>query len=75
MNELVILEHLQRLDVKPGEVLVAKFAQHLTRQMAEIVQEQFRAAFAGTSLEGVKVLVIDGDVELGVVSAEPGDPV
>jgi len=73
MNEVAILESLQRLDVKPGEVLVAKFADTLTSEMVERVQQQFRAAFAGTSLESVRVLIIDGDVELSVASADPGE--
>jgi hypothetical protein len=66
VNEIEFLEHLQRLDLKPGDVLVAKTKEPISQEMVARLQSAFTAAFAGTALESVRVVIVD-DIELGAL--------
>lgn len=57
------VEDIRRLDVKPGETLVASVAADTTPDMARSLHE----ALLDGLPDGVKVLVVAGEVDLSVV--------
>lgn len=60
------LGDMQRLQPKPGDVFVLTCEQRVDQATAE----RIRAMVSGT-LNGAKVLVLDGGLKLGVVAAQP----
>lgn len=67
MSQTIELESIRRLDVKPGETLVATLPEGVTRQE----WAQVRDALAEYVPEGAKLLVVSGVVDLSVLSADP----
>lgn len=66
MSETIEVESIRRLDVKPGETLVVTLPETARPEdMASI-----EAAMVDRMPDGVKLLIVSHDVELGVVSAE-----
>ena len=69
MEGFEYVDHLQRLDLEPGDVLVVHSKAYSTMEVAERIKAQFRDV-----LPGVKVLVVFGDLDLAAVrSASLGE--
>lgn len=54
---------IAKLQLAPGDILVAKFGQGLTFEAAQAVREQFCGA-----VPGHRVLIIDCDLDLSVLT-------
>ncbi len=65
--EIRYLGDLQRLEMKPGEVLVLKCQDRLPLAAVERIKAHFT-----NELPGVKVLVLDGGMDIGVLSPIAG---
>lgn len=55
---------IARLNLKPGDVLIAKYRGALSRDVAARIRDQMKDAFP----EGVRVFVIDQNLDLSVLS-------
>jgi hypothetical protein len=64
-SEIRFLGDMQRLEMKPGDVLVLTLEQSISADVAE----RLRAMVAG-SLSGAKVLVLADGIKLGAVGVE-----
>jgi hypothetical protein len=67
MNEFEFIEHLQRLDLKMGDVLVARTSMHLSEEATVRLIGRLCSVLENTQLEGVKVLVLSDGMELGAL--------
>lgn len=67
MDEIELIGHLQRVELRPGDRLVITCALRLSQaESARIVALMEQWAL------GVPTLILDGGMTLGVVRAEPG---
>lgn len=67
MSDPIMLESVQRLDVKPGETVVLKLAAEPTEQEAQRITEQLRRAIP----DGAKLLLLGPGMEISVVAEAP----
>jgi hypothetical protein len=61
------VESIRRLDVKPGETLVVTLPEGTRREDWTLVRD----ALTEYLPDGAKLLVVSGNVDLGVISADP----
>lgn len=66
MSEAFNIESIRRLDVRPGETLVVTVRDPVSREEFERLVSDIRPKFP----DGIKVLFVTANVELGVVSAD-----
>lgn len=66
MSQTIELESIRRLDIKPGETLVATLPRDARPEHAEMVSAHLKDMVP----DGVKVLVVTEDVDLTVLSAD-----
>jgi hypothetical protein len=59
------LEDVRRLDIKPGQILVATVPDHTTIQQAEQIRDHLR-----TELPDIKVMVVSHNLELMVLNPQ-----
>ncbi|HEU4544480.1 MAG TPA: hypothetical protein VFR23_25340 [Jiangellaceae bacterium] len=64
MSEPIEIESIARLDIKPGEVLVVRLPQPVTREVAA----EIAALLAKKLPAGIETIVTSGDVRLDVVA-------
>jgi hypothetical protein len=64
MSQTIELESIRRVDIKPGETLVATLPAGATRQEVEEVRDSLHRLLP----DGVKVLVGNSNVDLNVIS-------
>jgi hypothetical protein len=73
MSQTIELESIRRLDIKPGEILVATLPRRATQEHASFAHAQLKANLP----DGVEVLVVTADVDLSVLCppspASPAD--
>lgn len=68
--DLLPVESIARLDVKPGETLVVRCCRSTRPQDAATLRRQAEANVP----DGVKVLIVASDIELSVITArDEGD--
>jgi hypothetical protein len=63
MSQTIELESIRRVDIKPGETLVATLPGTATRQEVEEVRDSLHRLLP----DGVKVLVVNSNVDLNVI--------
>lgn len=63
--ELLDVAEVERLALKPGDVLVLKCPQHLTIEEFEEISARFKEMFPDT-----KCLVLEGGIDVAVLRAE-----
>lgn len=67
MSQTIELESIRRLDIKPGETLVATLPRDAHPRDIERAAEVLKDRLP----DGVEVLVVSGNVDLSVLSADP----
>lgn len=60
---------VQRLSVRPGDALVVKVNDRITREIAERIQDQVRRSL-GSGFEETPILIVDASATLTTVGAE-----
>jgi hypothetical protein len=63
-REIRYLGDLQRLELRPGDILVLSVDAHISQEMAARLQADFR------EVTDAKVIVVGKGMKLGVISAE-----
>lgn len=63
------VEDVKRLSLAPGEFLVVRLAKPLRQDSTDNI----RSAFEGVMPEGVRVMVLDADMDLSVIEFLPAD--
>lgn len=64
--ELLDTVEVERLALRPGDILVLKCPQHLTIEEFEEISARFKEMFPDT-----KCMVLDGGADIAVLRAEP----
>lgn len=59
----IMIEDVERLDVRPGDTLVVKVPPMMSHAQADEIAEQFLSYFGDT----IQVVVATGDVEVSVI--------
>jgi hypothetical protein len=67
LTELTDVAEVERLALRPGDVLVLKFPFRLSADDADYVKEQIDAVWPD---QHVKVLICDGGMDVSVLRAE-----
>lgn len=61
---------VQRINVKPGDLLAVKWRGRLTADIAHRLREIFEKALESSNIEGVGVIIVDENVDLAVISKD-----
>lgn len=56
---------IAKLELQPGDVLVLKFPEKLSREQMDNVRQAFSGAFSG-----FKAMILDGGADIAVLSAK-----
>jgi len=69
-NLIQYIDHLQRLDLKVGDVLVVQIKGKASDDTMKRVKNQLADQLKDTNLNGVKILLTDSEIQLGAMRRE-----
>lgn len=70
MDEFKLIEAVKVLSVEPGDVIILKVKEFITSETSNRLMKLWDTVVAGTKVEGVKFVVLDGDSDIEVLRKE-----